>query len=137
MLLQLTIAGIAARGVPSIGSISLWPIVLFLVYLGMLYLTYRYRGQPRWTPSRSDDAPVEENPDADAEVDNQYVADQDDQTDSRSMKNLWLLFCGSAWSCSSGVGRWRNRLTCSLSRPVSETHLSVQHFWLWLPRCLN
>jgi hypothetical protein len=36
MLLQLTIAGIAARGVPSIASIRLWPIVLFLVYLGML-----------------------------------------------------------------------------------------------------
>jgi cation:H+ antiporter len=104
VLLQLTIAGMAARGVPSIASISLWPIVLLLVYLGMLYLTYRYRGQPRWTPSKSDDAPVEENPDADAGVDNQYLADQNDQTNPRSMKNLWLLFCG--FSLVVLVGGW-------------------------------
>jgi cation:H+ antiporter len=57
ILLQLTMAGITARGIPSVFSISAWPALIFLAYLFVMYLTYRYQGHPRWTPSKTDDTP--------------------------------------------------------------------------------
>lgn len=62
LLLQITIAGITARGVPTIGTVSSWLIVLALAYLVVMYLVYRDRGQPRWTPTRKDDVPASEPP---------------------------------------------------------------------------
>jgi cation:H+ antiporter len=59
LLLQLTIAGITARGFPSALSISVWPVLVFLAYLCVMYLMYRYQGQLRWTPSKVDDVPPE------------------------------------------------------------------------------
>lgn len=93
MLLQLTIAGITARGLPTLGSISVWPVIVFLVYLGILYLTYRYRGQPRWTPSRADDVPHEESAGLEQD-DAERRTEQEDQAERRSMTSVWLLFCG-------------------------------------------
>jgi cation:H+ antiporter len=90
LLLQLTIAGVAARGLPILGTISLWPVILLIVYLGMLYMTYRYRGQPRWTPSKADDAPAEK-------ATPEPIRDEKhDQTEARSVKNLWLRFSGAS-----------------------------------------
>jgi cation:H+ antiporter len=54
LLLQLTIAGIMAGGVPQVFSVSLWLLALLLGYLGVLYLTFRYRENPPWRPSRTD-----------------------------------------------------------------------------------
>lgn len=50
ILLQVLIAGVTASGVPLIGSVSLWPILLFLIYILVMYLTYEEEGHPRWTP---------------------------------------------------------------------------------------
>ena len=50
-LLQLTVAAISARGFPSIAAVSVWSVLIFVVYLGFMYLVYRSRGQPRWTPT--------------------------------------------------------------------------------------
>jgi cation:H+ antiporter len=58
-LLQLTTAGMMARGVPAIASVSAWSIAIFLGYVGVMLLVYRHRGQPRWTPTRADDVPDE------------------------------------------------------------------------------
>ena len=53
----MTIAGITARGFPIVASISVWPTLVFVAWLGVMYLTYRYRGLPRWTPTKADDVP--------------------------------------------------------------------------------
>jgi cation:H+ antiporter len=60
MLLQLTLVGISARHVSAVGSISVWLILLVVAWIGVMYLVYRYRGQPRWTPELADDFPLEE-----------------------------------------------------------------------------
>jgi cation:H+ antiporter len=38
LLLKLTIAGITSRGLASVLSISAWPALVFLVYVGVMYL---------------------------------------------------------------------------------------------------
>jgi cation:H+ antiporter len=94
LLLQLTIAGITARGFPSIASVSVWPVLVFLAYLGVMYLTYRYQGHPRWTPSRADDVPLEDSwqyRGRRAEGDAQSLSEREDR---RSVKRVWLLFAG-------------------------------------------
>lgn len=58
-LLLVTIAAITARGVPVFGSVSAWAVVLLLAYVGVMFLVYRHRGQPRWTPTLLDDVPAE------------------------------------------------------------------------------
>lgn len=95
MLLQVTIAGITARGLPTVFSISVWTVVLFLVYLGTLYLTYRYRGQPRWTPSKRDERPLE-NPPPDAKVNIENRTAYKERTTGRSMSGLWSRFCAAS-----------------------------------------
>lgn len=86
-LLQLTIAGVMARGVPTIRSISVWLMLLALGYVGVNYLVYRHRGRPRWTPTRSDDSPAEA-----------AAADDDDaargRDDRRSTTVVCLTFAG-------------------------------------------
>ncbi|HEX6175261.1 MAG TPA: sodium:calcium antiporter [Candidatus Binatia bacterium] len=94
MLLQLTIAGITAHGLPTVFSISAWTIVLFLVYLGTLYLTYRYRGQPRWTPTKRDDMPKEPPPEAKSNTESRTAYKE--RTAGRSTLSLWLRFCGAS-----------------------------------------
>lgn len=94
MLLQLTIAGITARGLPTVFSISAWTLVLFMVYLGTLYLTYRYRGQPRWTPTKRDDMPKEPPPEAKRNKDSRTAYKE--RTAGRSMSSVWLRFCGAS-----------------------------------------
>ena len=95
-LLQLTIAGITAHGLPTVFSISVWTVVLFLVYLGTLYLTYRYRGHPRWTPSKVDDMPMERPPEA--KGDRKSRAAYKERTAGRSMLSLWLRFCAASFA---------------------------------------
>lgn len=94
MLLQLTVAGITAHGLPTVFSISAWTIVLFLVYLGTLYLTYRYRGQPRWTPTKRDDMPKERPSEAKSNKESRTAYKE--RTAGRSMLSLWLRFCGAS-----------------------------------------
>lgn len=94
LVLQLTIAGVTARGQPTIISISAWPVLVFLAYLNTLYLTYRYRRQPRWTPSKSDDVPMEETAKSEARGEGPGRDDQDHQEKRRSVTSVWLLFSG-------------------------------------------
>jgi Ca2+/Na+ antiporter len=61
LLLQLTIAGVTTRGLPSIASVSVGSVLIFLTYIAVMYLTYRSQGHPRWTPSAADDVPQEGN----------------------------------------------------------------------------
>jgi cation:H+ antiporter len=79
VLLQLAVAGIATRGLPTVLSTSVWLIALALAYVGVMYLVYRYRGQPRWTPTRADDSPDEELVDSSPK-------------DERSNRALWSAF---------------------------------------------
>jgi cation:H+ antiporter len=94
ILLQLTIAGITAHGLPTLFSVSVWTVAMFFVYLGTLYLTYRYRGQPRWTPTKRDDMPRENPPDAKGEKENRTAYKE--RTAGRSTSGLWLRFCGAS-----------------------------------------
>jgi cation:H+ antiporter len=93
-LLQLTIAGITARGLPTVFSISAWTVVLFLVYLGTLYLTYRYRGHPRWTPSKLDDMPKDRPPEAKGDKESRTAYKE--RTAGRSMLSVSLRFCAAS-----------------------------------------
>jgi cation:H+ antiporter len=90
-LLQLTIAAVSARGFPSIAGVSLWSVLIFVVYLGLMYLIYRSRGQSRWTPIRADEALPHEQPHAgDEQLQDQNPADDE----RRSPKRLGLMFLG-------------------------------------------
>jgi cation:H+ antiporter len=82
LLLQLAVAGISARGVPSVWSVSAWVVALFAAYLLVMYLVYRYRGRPRWTPSPADDVPHE----ADARE------PDDSDADARSRAKVFASF---------------------------------------------
>lgn len=86
LLLQLAIAGITAGGVPTVAGFSCWLVLLVLGHIAVMYLVYRHRGQPRWTPTRSDDIPEE--------------LRQDDNgappSDERSTKVVWLMFAGAS-----------------------------------------
>ncbi|HEX2225561.1 MAG TPA: sodium:calcium antiporter [Candidatus Binatia bacterium] len=93
LVLQLTIAGATAEGLPIIVSVSVWPVVIFLAYLNTLYLTYRYRGQPRWTPSGVDDMPVEDRARS-APNSQPQSSSEADPVPHRPLKNLWFLFSG-------------------------------------------
>lgn len=88
MLLLLSIAGLIARGLPSVLSVSIWPVLLLLVYGAVLYMTYRRQGQPRWTPSALDDVPEE--------IRSEYhdAAPEGEDADRRPMKVVWLIFGG-------------------------------------------
>src|SRR5690606_33640796 len=59
VLLLVSVAGVTAGGTPAVFSFSLWLVLLLLVYVALMFFVYRYRGQPRWTPSRLDDVPRE------------------------------------------------------------------------------
>jgi len=97
MLLQLTVVGITARDISTVGSVSVWLILLALAYAGVLYLVYRYRGYPRWTPELADDFPLEADV-SEGEVEG--AAEEDD----RSLRTIWLLFAGL--SAVVLVGGW-------------------------------
>ena len=100
LLLQLTVAGVVAQGVPTAFSISLWPVLIGAAYVALMYLSYRYRGQPRWTPSKLDDIPPEARPEHVSEV----IAEERAQTTDRPTKHLYLLFAGA--SLLVLVGGW-------------------------------
>lgn len=90
-LLQFAITGVAARGVPTVGSISLWSALLLATQLLLMYLTYRHRGHARWTPSRADDTPRGEPPrDAGHE---EAPGPEDEQP---PLSRLWLGFAGAS-----------------------------------------
>lgn len=59
LLLQIVIAGFMARGVPAVGPVSAWTLVLATAYLALMFLVFRGGGHARWTPSRLDDLPEE------------------------------------------------------------------------------
>lgn len=84
-LLQLAITGVAAKGTPSVWGVSVFSVLLLLAQLGVLYLTWRHRGRPRWTPTNEDDVPAEEEPEEEPE---EEAADPD----PRSLTRLWAGF---------------------------------------------
>jgi cation:H+ antiporter len=103
LLLQLTIAGITARGFPTVAAISVWPVLILLAWLGVMSLTYRYRGLPRWTPTTTDDVPIESSAERSASMPQAQRRDADasgnpnaseTHQDSHAQKSLWLLFAG-------------------------------------------
>lgn len=85
VLLLLAIAGASTRGFPSVAGVGVWPALVFLAYLGVLYLTYRYRGQPRWTPTKADDVPLGRSAAGEEE------AGKEGQP---ALRRVWLLFGG-------------------------------------------
>ena len=89
MMLQLAIVGATSRGTPTIGWVSIWSILLLVVQVGMMYMTYRKRGQPRWTPTRDDDYPVDAPPD-------EHVDDEEPAAPTTPMRTVWLRFAGAA-----------------------------------------
>jgi cation:H+ antiporter len=93
MLLQLTIAGISANGVPVVFSVSVWTVLLLLAYVGVMYLVYRDRGHPRWTPSRADDVPAEARGEREGEAEGEAEGSSD-QEGRRGPARVWLLFAG-------------------------------------------
>ena len=95
MLLQLTIVGITARELSTVGSVSVWLILLVLAYAGVMYLVYRYRGQPRWTPELADDFPREEPV---------RTVEGTGLTEQRSTRAIWILF--TAMSLVVLLGGW-------------------------------
>ncbi|HEX6315904.1 MAG TPA: hypothetical protein VFZ73_13630 [Gemmatimonadaceae bacterium] len=58
-LLQLTVAGLTARGAPVLFSFSAWLVALLAGWISLMYVVYRWRGHPRWTPTHTDDVPEE------------------------------------------------------------------------------
>jgi cation:H+ antiporter len=86
LLLQITVAGVMTRGVPVIFSTSLWLVLLLVAYVALMYFVYRYRGQPRWTPARSDDMP--------RELQDESDAPRDEPANERRLGTLWLFFGG-------------------------------------------
>lgn len=108
VLLLLTIAGATARGFPAVATVGLWPVLIFLTYLGVLYLTYRYRGQPRWTPTRADDLPLDyssESQDRGAGKEREAGRDHGAGRQSQGVpRRVWLLFGG--FSLLVLVGGW-------------------------------
>lgn len=94
-LLQLTVAGLTARGAPVMFSFSGWLVALLLGWFGLMYIVYRWRGHPRWTPTRTDDVPREILRDGTPEPD-------DDE--SLSNRRIWLGF--AAMSAMVLAGGW-------------------------------
>lgn len=97
ILLQIAIAGITAEGVPEFYSISLWLMFLLFGYLGLMYLVYHNRGQPRWTPNPADDVPAGE----------QEQRDKGESTEEQgeALARLWLKFGGASLIVLGG-GWW-------------------------------
>lgn len=60
LLLQLVVAGMAARGAPVVASVSLWLVALAVAYVGTVYLMYTHREKSPWTPAQLDDAHAKE-----------------------------------------------------------------------------
>lgn len=86
LLLQVAIAGVAAKGAPTLASVSIWSALVLAAQVAVMYLTYRHRGRPRWTPTKDDDMPRGERPAGDSGNE----AEEDDTPLSR----LWLGFGG-------------------------------------------
>lgn len=79
LLLQVAIAGIAAKGVPVVFATSGWLLLVLLAYLGTVFLVQRAR-KPQWKPTsehKPDPRPLA------AEV-----------SDDRSTRKLWVAFAG-------------------------------------------
>ncbi|MDP3572862.1 MAG: hypothetical protein Q8S42_19650 [Archangium sp.] len=79
LLLQVAIAGIAAKGVPVVFATSGWLVLVLLAYLGTVFLVQRSR-KPRWKPTFEDER-APEPPAA-------------PPRDGRSTLQLWVSFAG-------------------------------------------
>lgn len=91
LLLQVAIAGLAAEGRPMVFTVSLWPFAVLCVYLGILYATYRYRGHPRWTPTKRDDVPKDSGR---GQARLAKATTDMEKKSLRSTKALWIFFTG-------------------------------------------
>jgi cation:H+ antiporter len=104
LLLQVAVAGITAKGVPAVASVSLWVAMLLFVYLALVYLMYRDRGQPRWSATPLDDVPAEMNVGAQADE----APSGPGHGQDRSLAHLWLAFAGISLVVLAG-GWWATR----------------------------
>jgi cation:H+ antiporter len=92
MLLQIVIAGWTAGGAPTLAGVSVWSALLVCVHVAILFLTNKYRTNPRWTPSDVDDYPKDTPP----SDDEQGGPDAADHADVPPLRTLWLRFAGAA-----------------------------------------
>jgi cation:H+ antiporter len=104
LLLQLAVAGVTAGGVPAVFSVSVWSALILVAYVVMMVFVYRYRGQPRWTPSRVDDVPEEIRDELERARGERDVDSRADAADARSLSRLWWWF--GAMSLGVLVGGW-------------------------------
>lgn len=88
LLLAVALAAIAAGEMLSFAAVGLWSALLAFLYLGSLYVIYRYEGQPRWEP-----AGVVEEPAGTATDLKDASAQQYAQTPTR---RIWSAFAASA-----------------------------------------
>ena len=95
LLLLITIGGITAKGTPTLGFVSLWIVALVCAYGGVMYLVFRHRGQPRWTPSLLDDVPAELRPGHEPEP---------ESADTQPLWTVWAKF--GAFSLVVLAGGW-------------------------------
>jgi cation:H+ antiporter len=102
MMLHLVIAGVTAGGVPALFSLSLWSLLIVLAYIALMFLVYRHRGQPRWTPTRIDDIPDEIR--SELERARGHGPNVTQAEHARPLGRLWMLF--AAMSLIVLVGGW-------------------------------
>ena len=93
-LLQLTTAGLMARGLPTLASISAWAVALLVAYVAVMLLVYRHRGQPRWTPTRADDVPSET---SDAGTEPDSGDDRSAKAAASSFAGMSLVVLAGGW----------------------------------------
>lgn len=115
ILLQITIAGVTARGMPAVASIGLWPVLLMGAYVVVMYLTYRYRKQARWSPMNQPDEPDDESESPEQEA-NDTETDSQEQSESDNLSHstfkIWLLFALA--SLVVLVGGWTTASTADV-----------------------
>jgi cation:H+ antiporter len=100
LLLQVAIAGLAARGEPQVLSVSVWTVLIVVVHMGALHLTRR--GVPRWTPTEADDVPADR---SGAEEERPRRTRRADERGERApFRTLWLRF--AALSLVVLAGGW-------------------------------
>lgn len=59
LLLQLVMAGAATGGQFNVAGIGVWPVVIFVAYLLVMFLVYRSQCRPGWIPDHRDGDPGE------------------------------------------------------------------------------
>ena len=51
MLTAICVSAVSSGELFSIGGVGFWPTFIFIAYIGSLWITYKYEGDPRWEPT--------------------------------------------------------------------------------------